>query len=681
VAKRLIAKYERLLAPNAVHITAPMPVRQPLDATRTSPFVRDFVRRYEPRAETEGLYPHQARILGALVDGSHDVVLTSSTGTGKSLCFWSWVFDGLERDESATALVCFPTQALMWGQAERLARISVAIEQRDELAFAGAVEIEGRSIPWTVWKGTGQGETVDEAMAVHVRSEAFGHARIRIATLDKAHVSLLSDSDPFARRLALVVVDEVHSFQGLMGANVHFFLKRMYAYKEGLDKPRPRVFLASATLADPEEFSRRLGSFDPGGRLLAVSDGVPTSRTSVPLERVGDLLEPHVPSALERVVLFVDDPDEEARVADIFDDDGLLGSEVNAIYFSSNKFESRRLRLRVSSDGPDARDAIVYDGSLPPPERRRVERSFNSGTPRGLSLIATSALEVGVDIDALDLCVMDDLPFSRAQLLQRIGRVGRRAGRPGLALLRAGASPNDRALVEAGGGGFVIDAARSPPLPVHLEMVRWRHAIACHDELLRVGVREAARRALIEKHFAVTETAEELSASYRTRFGAIVDMEEPAWVYKGFRASASQKKIPVIELDGFDEQGRPRARFDGSRRADIAWLDDAYVFRDAHPEAVLLGADGKRWRVRAYHGRWDVARWVHPESDVILGKWLRSLECIYVERVEHRVATQGAFVDSTRMFSSLVPPAGARPPRGGTFTFGVWDFSRKWNGY
>ena len=100
--------------------------------------------------------------------------------------------------------------------------------------YGGAVRIADQTVGWTIWHGKGSGSTYDPVMADHERSHAFLSARIRIATLDIATgvfsaVTRASNSRPVWRCL---VLDEAHSYDGVFGANVHYFLNRLYLASE-----------------------------------------------------------------------------------------------------------------------------------------------------------------------------------------------------------------------------------------------------------------------------------------------------------------------------------------------------------------------------------------------------------------------------------------------------------------
>ena len=125
VASNTLEQFDDVLHPQAARIITPFPDHVPLEDCKLSKDVAQFIKMYEPAVRNEGLYSHQAEFLEAFEarpDG--DFITTTATASGKSLCFWVWVFECLRRDLSATALLCFPNQALMWGQAERLAQLS-----------------------------------------------------------------------------------------------------------------------------------------------------------------------------------------------------------------------------------------------------------------------------------------------------------------------------------------------------------------------------------------------------------------------------------------------------------------------------------------------------------------------------------------------------------------------------
>jgi superfamily II DNA/RNA helicase len=125
VASNALKHFAGAIYQFAIKIKTPFPERISLNSCGMSKSMAQLIADYEPKAESSGLFPNQASFFRAYSENrDRNFIMTTATGSGKSLCFLAWVFDQLLRDESATALLCFPTQALMWSQAGRLADLS-----------------------------------------------------------------------------------------------------------------------------------------------------------------------------------------------------------------------------------------------------------------------------------------------------------------------------------------------------------------------------------------------------------------------------------------------------------------------------------------------------------------------------------------------------------------------------
>ncbi len=267
VAKQVIATFGDRLHDQAICLTTPVPKLVPMAKVKMSSALRGLVERYEPRAKKNGLYAHQAAIIAALAGPTvPNIAMTTATGSGKSLGFWSWAFRILTARAGSTVAATFPTQALLWGQAKRLAQASdpkslVEFEDLKGASFAGTITAGGVSIPWTVWYGTRGCRFMQD----HQKSAAFERARVRLCTLDKVHYSLIADmSMGFLEQLDGLIVDEAHYWHGLAGANVRALMDRIHLSMDVLGRAQPSMFLASATLANPTAFAEDLTGIAAG---------------------------------------------------------------------------------------------------------------------------------------------------------------------------------------------------------------------------------------------------------------------------------------------------------------------------------------------------------------------------------------------------------------------------------
>ena len=370
---------------------------------------------------------------------------------------------------------------------------------------------------------------------------------------------------------------------------------------------------------------------------------------------------------LLRIVLLLNDEHRNVALLPFMGDDDAVGTETNAIYFSQSKYLSKRLKMELERK-QSRRSYLVYDADLPPVQRREMERRLNDPSARGNTVLATSALELGVDIEGLDVCFIEQIPPSRADLLQRIGRVGARVGRPGLVFLRLSAEPQDQQILEDPCAAMRLDLSEPLPIPLQLDMLRWRHVLAVFSEwewdMRRGAVRLPSLRGCLARHFGESRSRDEVQRLFEERYGSLVDLQDTFWAHQGFRASAGGHKIPLK---------------DGER--EVARIDDISLFRDAHPEAVYLAHDLSRYRVIDYHGEWKAARPGPHDGDAAVGTWLRSIKAVQVQRELAFVTTRGSWDEwfhpqETRHFTD---ESGC--PRKGDLELGIWDYVRMWQGY
>ncbi len=343
------------------------------------------------------LYTHQAAAIEAVRLGAH-VAVTTATASGKTLCYNLPVLDKLLEDPDARALYLFPTKAL-------------AQDQRDALAAFGLPEIP---------TATYDGDTPQRE-----RRPAREGARILLSNPDMLHVGILPQHfrwKPFLSRLRFVVIDEMHVYRGVFGSNVANVLRRLRRLCR-LHGSDPRFICTSATIANPDEFARRLLGLPV---TVVDDDGAPGGPRwfalwNPPLIDIGRSARRSAIS--EATGLFVD----------------LVRREVRTIAFTKarkvTELISRYATRRLSDIAPRVAARISpYRAGYLPEDRRRIERRLFDGDLLGV--VSTSALELGIDVGGLDAAVLVGFPGTIASTWQRAGRAGRGTD-PALAVLVA----------------------------------------------------------------------------------------------------------------------------------------------------------------------------------------------------------------------------------------------------
>jgi DEAD/DEAH box helicase domain-containing protein len=351
----------------------------------------------------ERLYTHQAAALKA-VAGS-DLVITSGTASGKSLAFNLPVLDGIARDAKRRALYLYPTKALAQDQARKLALLR----------------------PPNLREAIYDGDTPrEERPAIRRRNNLV------LTNPDMLHVGLLPNHKAwgdFLANLDWVVVDEAHTYRGVFGSHVANVLRRLRRVARAYGS-EPRFLLASATIANPVELAEQLvgTSFE-----LIDEDGAPRAGREVAMWNP-PLLDKA--TGTRRSAL--------SEAADLLAD--LVAQEVRTICFLKSRrgieLIQRFARENLTRRGkPELAERIApYRGGYTPQQRRDIEARLSAGEL--LAVVATDALELGIDVGELDAAICVTFPGTVASLRQMWGRAGRR--RRGLAVYVAGQDALDQ---------------------------------------------------------------------------------------------------------------------------------------------------------------------------------------------------------------------------------------------
>lgn len=395
---RCITHWERLPARSAVYASLP----DGLD-----PRLRAALR----ARGVEQLYTHQAAAFEAAQRGEN-VVIVTPTASGKTLCYNLPVLNALLAEPEARALYLFPTKAL-------------AQDQRHDLhALIGAM---GVSIGAEVYDG--------DTPASARRSIRAG-ARLVITNPDMLHTGILPHHTQWLSlwtTLRAIVIDEVHQYRGLFGSHFANLLRRLTRIARFYGCT-PQIIAASATIANPGELVERLIDSDQPVTVVDQS-GAPQGEKHFIFWNPPPINET---LGLRRSALL-----ETKRLAAT-----CLHEGVQTIVFTRSRLSTEVLVRYLQEEGQRMRLAEGslrgYRGGYLPQERREIEQGLRTGTVRGV--VATNALELGIDIGQLEVCVMHGYPGTIASTWQQAGRAGRR-GSGSAALLVASSHPLDQFII------------------------------------------------------------------------------------------------------------------------------------------------------------------------------------------------------------------------------------------
>ncbi|WNL44289.1 DEAD/DEAH box helicase [Dyella sp. BiH032] len=354
------------------------------------------------------LYAHQGQAWAATARGEHIVVATP-TASGKSLCFTLPVVTSVMA-AGKKALYLFPTKALAQDQVAELL----------ELNAAGDLGVRAFTF---------DGDTPGDA-----RQAIRLHGDVVVSNPDMLHQAILPHHTKWAQffeNLRYVVIDEVHTYRGVFGshvANVLRRLRRVCAFY-GVS---PQFILCSATIGNPAEHAEALIE-----------------------QAVTPILQSGAPSGPKHVLLWnppVVNADLGLRASARSQTNRIARTAIRA-GLKTLVFAQSRLMVEVLTkylkdvfdhDPRKPPRIRAYRGGYLPTERRQAERDMRAGRVDGI--VSTSALELGVDIGALDVTILNGYPGSVAATWQRFGRAGRRQ-QPSLGVLVASSEPLDQYLV------------------------------------------------------------------------------------------------------------------------------------------------------------------------------------------------------------------------------------------
>ncbi|NLN45825.1 MAG: DEAD/DEAH box helicase [Clostridiaceae bacterium] len=359
---------------------------------RMLPELREYL---EERGGIRRLYVHQAEMFDRAIDGEN-VVITTSTASGKTLGFLLPILQEILNNPRARAIFLYPTKALAADQYRHL-------------------------VPLLEWFGKNriQAGVYDGDTPVNERSRIRNNANIILTNPDMLNTAFLAHHAQYGfnflfSNLKYVVIDELHTYRGAFGSHLANLMRRLGRISRYY-RSRPRFLCSSATIANPVELAQavcgcpfslvdRDGSPAPEKTYHVWQPPIVDLDYRVPPTEEAALLIPHLVTARRSFIAFC-----KSRKA------------VEVVL--------REARDKLRSDGALGRDEAGriagYRGGYLPEERKEIERKMVSGQLQGL--VSTNALELGIDIGSVECTVLTGFPGTRASFWQQSGRSGRTA--------------------------------------------------------------------------------------------------------------------------------------------------------------------------------------------------------------------------------------------------------------
>jgi DEAD/DEAH box helicase domain-containing protein len=357
----------------------------------------------------EQLYTHQAQAIRHALDGE-DVCVVTPTASGKTLCYNVPILSSILENDDVRALYLFPTKALSQDQVAELYELITAMD----------VDIKTY---------TYDGDT---PAAARKAIRQAGH--VVVTNPDMLHSNILPHHTKWVKlfeNLRYIVIDEIHSYRGIFGANLANVLRRLLRLCAFYGSS-PQFILCSATIANPGELARQLIGHEV---TLVDRSGAPTGEKHIIF---------YNPPVVNRQLGIRKSSLHETRsLAEM-----LLKNGIPSIVFARSRIQVEVLTKALKEMKSDALGASGsvrgYRGGYLPRERREIERGLRSGQV-GM-VVSTNALELGIDIGSLDACLLCGYPGTIASTWQQAGRAGRRMGHS-LTILVASSAPIDQYII------------------------------------------------------------------------------------------------------------------------------------------------------------------------------------------------------------------------------------------
>ncbi len=338
------------------------------------------------------LYTHQQQAI-ASISRKKNILVATPTASGKSLIYTIPVFHEIAANPKAKALYLFPLKALAQDQLKGINRLANLMP---------ACFSDRTLLPAAIYDG--------DTSSYHRKKIRDNLPAILLTNPDMLHLSLLPYHHLWGTlftNLTHVILDEVHTYRGVFGSHMAWVIRRLRRICS-LYGSNPVFILSSATVGNPEELGEKLLS-----------------------EQINVITGSGAPQPKRNFILL--DPLDSAPIAATMLLEAALHRKLRTIVYTQSRKLTELITLWTKKRCPKSRDKIAsYRAGFLPEDRRRIEKKLVNGEL--LAVISTSALELGIDIGGLDICLLVGYPGSIMATWQRAGRVGR-SGRESLVVM------------------------------------------------------------------------------------------------------------------------------------------------------------------------------------------------------------------------------------------------------
>jgi len=495
----------------------------PEEAARWSNIKSDWPPQIRQALKAQGigkLYQHQIQAIELIQDGQH-VIVATPTASGKTLIYNLPTLAEFQKNNRSKSLYIFPLKALAQDQLRAFEQMAAFFGEKKPTA------------------GIYDGDT-----------SAYRRKRIReappnviLTNPEMLHLSFLAHHrkwQEFFKDLKTVVVDEVHTYRGVMGSHVAQIFRRFQRICQRYG-PAPIFIFSSATVSNPSRLA---------GQLTGL--------------KVAEITETGAPRG-KRHIIFINPATGPAQTAILLLKAALHRNLRTIVYTQSRKMTELIAIWAGDRTGGLADRISAYRAGFLPEERREIEARLAKGDL--LAVISTSALELGIDIGDLDLCLLVGYPGSVVSTWQRGGRVGR-SGQDSALILIAGENALDQFFMRNPANLIDREPESAVVNPYNL------HILAKHLECA------AAELPLKTNEPLVLNQKNRASIEYLEQTGVLLRSADGGELY-------ARRKSPHrdVNIRGTGNRYQIVDKETGKSRGEI---DEFRAFRETHPGAVYL---------------------------------------------------------------------------------------------